>query len=42
MAIRPPNGAEETTQVRLGVGDVPPDYARTVFVDPYTGEVRGR
>ncbi|MCV7220385.1 PepSY-associated TM helix domain-containing protein [Mycolicibacterium elephantis] len=40
-SIRPPNGAGETTQVRLRVDDVPPDYARTVFVDPYTGEVRG-
>lgn len=40
-SIRPPNGAGETTQVRLRVDDVPPDYARTVFIDPYTGEVRG-
>ncbi|HEX2214619.1 MAG TPA: PepSY-associated TM helix domain-containing protein, partial [Mycobacterium sp.] len=40
-AIRPPNAADETTQVRLAVDDVPADYARTVFVDPYTGEVRG-
>lgn len=40
-AIRPPNAPDETTQVRLAVDDVPPDYARTVFVDPYTGEVRG-
>ncbi|MCV6980407.1 PepSY domain-containing protein [Mycolicibacterium pulveris] len=39
--IRPPNTVDETTQVRLRVDDVPPDYARTVFVDPYTGEVRG-
>jgi uncharacterized iron-regulated membrane protein len=40
-AIRPPAAPDETTQVRLAVDDVPADYARTVFVDPYTGEVRG-
>ena len=40
-SIRPPAEANETTQVTLAVQDVPPDYARTVFVDPYTGEVRG-
>lgn len=40
-SIRPPAAADETTQVTLAVDDVPPDYARTVFVDPYTGEVRG-
>jgi len=39
--IRPPAAANETTRVILSVDDVPPDYARTVFVDPYTGEVRG-
>ena len=39
--IRPPAAADETTRVTLAVDDVPPDYARTVFVDPYTGEVRG-
>ncbi|MCV7285615.1 PepSY domain-containing protein [Mycolicibacterium wolinskyi] len=40
-SIRPPVEPDETTQVRLTVDDVPPDYSRTVFVDPYTGEVRG-
>ncbi len=40
-SIRPPAEPDETTQVTLAVDDVPPDYARTVFVDPYTGEVRG-
>lgn len=40
-SIRPPAEADETTQVTLAVTDVPPDYARTVFVDPYTGQVRG-
>jgi hypothetical protein len=39
--IRPPAAADDTTRVILAVDDVPPDYARTVFVDPYTGEVRG-
>lgn len=44
-SIRPPVDADETTQIRLVVGpefkDIPADYSRTVFVDPYTGEVRG-
>lgn len=44
-SIRPPVEPDETTQIRLLVGpefkDIPPDYSRTVFVDPYTGEVRG-
>ncbi|CAN5444566.1 PepSY domain-containing protein [soil metagenome] len=40
-SIRPPATADETTQVTLAVDDVPPDYARTVFVDPYSGEIRG-
>lgn len=40
-SIRPPVEPDDTTQVRLTVDDVPPDYSRTVFVDPYTGEVRG-
>ncbi|OBK71991.1 PepSY domain-containing protein [Mycobacterium sp. 1274761.0] len=40
-SIRPPAEPDETTRVTLAVDDVPPDYARTVFVDPYSGEVRG-
>jgi uncharacterized iron-regulated membrane protein len=40
-SIRPPAAANETTQITLAVDDVPPDYARTVFVDPYSGQVRG-
>lgn len=44
-SVRPPVTAEETTQVTFAVdpetSGVPADYARTVFVDPYTGEVRG-
>ena len=39
--IRPPAAANQTTRFILAVDDVPSDYARTVFVDPYTGEVRG-
>ena len=39
--IGPPASADETTRVVLAVDDVPPDYARTVFVDPYSGEIRG-
>ncbi len=40
-SIRPPGAPDETTWVTLAVEDVPPDYQRTVFVDPYSGEVRG-
>jgi len=40
-SIRPPTSDSETTRVTLAVDDVPPDYARTVFVDPYSGEIRG-
>lgn len=40
-SIRPPAEANQTTQFALAVDDVPPDYSRTVFVDPYTSEVRG-
>lgn len=40
-SIRPPARPDETTRVTLAVDDVPADYTRTVFVDPYTGEVRG-
>lgn len=40
-SIRAPSTPAETTQVTLTVDNVAPDYARTVFVDPYTGEVRG-
>ncbi|KUI18655.1 peptidase [Mycobacterium sp. GA-1285] len=39
--IGPPAALDETTRVTLAVDDVPPDYARTVFVDPYSGEIRG-
>lgn len=40
-SIRPPAAPNETTQIALAVDDVPPDYGRTVFVDPYDGTVRG-
>lgn len=44
-SIRPPVEPDETTQIRLALPpeftDIPPDYSRTVFVDPYTAEVRG-
>ncbi|MFD4366994.1 PepSY-associated TM helix domain-containing protein [Rhodococcus sp. NPDC058521] len=39
--VRPPIDAEGTTRVVLAVDDVPTDYGRTVFVDPYTAQVRG-
>lgn len=39
--IGPPVAADDTTRVVLAADDVPPDYARTVFVDPYSGEIRG-
>lgn len=41
VSIRPPAAPDETTQINLAVDDVPPDYGRTVFVDPYSGDVRG-
>lgn len=40
-SVRPPATPEETTRVTLAVDDVAPDYGRTIFVDPYTGQVRG-
>lgn len=39
--VRPPIDAESTTRVVLAVDDVPEGYGRTVFVDPYTAQVRG-
>ena len=41
-AIRPSPEAEATTRVLLaGVQGVDPDHSLAVFVDPYTGKVRG-
>lgn len=39
--VRPAPGPEATTRVTFDTPDVREDYQRTVFVDPYTGEVRG-
>lgn len=36
-----PANPDDTTRVVLAVPDVPEDYSRTVFVDPYSGEIRG-
>ncbi|NUS43879.1 MAG: PepSY domain-containing protein [Mycobacteriaceae bacterium] len=41
QSINPPAAANATTRVVLRVADVPADYSRTVFVDPYSGQVRG-
>lgn len=43
-SIRPPAAPDDTTRVVLAVPEdntVPADYSRTVFVDPYSGEIRG-
>ncbi|MFJ6386532.1 PepSY-associated TM helix domain-containing protein [Streptomyces sp. NPDC091972] len=41
-AVRPAPEADATTRVMLsGVRGVDPDHTLAVFVDPYTGEVRG-
>ena len=40
-SVTPAPNADATTRVTLAVDDVPADRTRTVFVDPYTGEVRG-
>ncbi|HEX2301740.1 MAG TPA: PepSY-associated TM helix domain-containing protein, partial [Pseudonocardiaceae bacterium] len=39
--VRPAPAPEATTRVTFDTPDVREDYQRTVFVDPYTGEVRG-
>jgi uncharacterized iron-regulated membrane protein len=39
--IRPPASPNETTRIIFDVQGVPPHYGRTVFVDPYSGEIRG-
>lgn len=39
--IRPPAAPNETTRVTLHVQEVSSHHARTVFVDPYSGEIRG-
>lgn len=43
-SIRPPAAPDDTTRVVLAVPEdntVPADYSRTVFVDPYSGQIRG-
>ncbi|GAA1479848.1 PepSY domain-containing protein [Gordonia sinesedis] len=40
-SVTPADAADATTRVALAVDDVPEGYGRTVFVDPYSGEVRG-
>lgn len=40
-AVRPARTPEGTTRVILSVPGLPDSYARNVFVDPYTGDVRG-
>ncbi len=41
VSIRPPSARDETTWVQMAAADVPEGYSRTVFVDPYTAQVRG-
>jgi uncharacterized iron-regulated membrane protein len=38
--VRPPIAEGSTTRVSFDAPGVAPDYARTAFVDPYTGRVR--
>ncbi|MFF2550798.1 PepSY-associated TM helix domain-containing protein [Nocardia sp. NPDC058058] len=40
-SISPAADPADTTRVVLSTTAVPQDYSRTVFVDPYTGKVRG-
>ena len=39
--IRPPISPDGTTRVIFSAPGVPEDYSRTVFIDPYTAQVRG-
>lgn len=41
VSVTPAPRAGDTTRVVLATDDLPADRTRTVFVDPYTGEVRG-
>lgn len=40
IEIRPPREPDGTTRVTFEVPGLKPDFARTAFVDPYTGQVR--
>jgi uncharacterized iron-regulated membrane protein len=39
--VRPPIGPDGTTRVIFSAPGVAEDYSRTVFIDPYTAQVRG-
>jgi uncharacterized iron-regulated membrane protein len=41
QSVSPATGAHGTTRVVFAARDVPADYSRTAFVDPYTGHVQG-
>jgi uncharacterized iron-regulated membrane protein len=41
LRIRPPAAPNATTRITLHVPEAPSQHARTVFVDPYSGEIRG-
>ncbi|MGJ0191428.1 DUF2534 family protein [Pantoea sp. RRHST58] len=40
-AVRPAPGAEETTRVQFSQSDLGPSESRSVFIDPYTLQVKG-
>ncbi|GAB5905560.1 PepSY-associated TM helix domain-containing protein [Mycobacteroides chelonae] len=40
-SIRPPARPDDSTRIVFATEDVPADYSRTVFVDPYNGQIRG-
>ncbi len=40
-SVKPPTVSSETTQIAFLAPDVPQDYTRTVFVNPYTAHVQG-
>ncbi|MEU0503484.1 PepSY domain-containing protein [Nocardia sp. NPDC005998] len=40
-SVKPPTVPSETTQIAFAAPEVPQDYTRTVFVNPYTAHVQG-
>ena len=42
LGVTPPVGDDSSTRVVFSDSTVPPDYAKTVFVNPYTGQVLGQ
>lgn len=40
-SVKPPTVPSETTQIAFTTTEVPSDYTRTVFVNPYTAQVQG-